>query len=92
MRNAIERIFGVVKRRFQILSQVPKYPFDTQVRLVFALTGLHNFIRLNTFDSEIDYWKDLPDEIIQSEDGGQIVSDGQEGNIGIGDDMEMSIF
>ena len=45
MRNVIERIFGVVKRKFKILGQVAEYSIDTQVDLVLALCGLYNFIR-----------------------------------------------
>ena len=45
LRNIIERIFGVFKRRFQIFGKAPGYPFKTQVKLVYALAGLHNFIR-----------------------------------------------
>jgi hypothetical protein len=41
----IERIFGVVKRKFKILAQVAEYSIDTQVDLVLALCGLYNFIR-----------------------------------------------
>jgi hypothetical protein len=45
LRNVIERIFGVVKRKFKILAQVAEYSIDTQVDLVLALCGLYNFIR-----------------------------------------------
>lgn len=31
LRNAIERIFGVMKKRFPILTAAPEYPFDAQV-------------------------------------------------------------
>lgn len=45
LRNIIERIFSVFKRRFQIFGKAPEYPFKTQVKLIYALAGLHNFIR-----------------------------------------------
>jgi hypothetical protein len=32
LRNAIERIFGVLKKRFPILTTYPEYRFDAQVR------------------------------------------------------------
>ena len=44
-RNVIERIFGVLKRRFQILLLAPEYNLHTQARLPTALCALHNFIR-----------------------------------------------
>jgi hypothetical protein len=50
LRNAIERIFGVVKRRFPILTTRPEYPFHVQVNLVQALFILHNFIKATGSD------------------------------------------
>ena len=41
----IERTFGVLKRRFPILNHAAEYSLDTQVYLVYALTGLHNSIK-----------------------------------------------
>lgn len=45
LRNAIERIFGVVKRKFKILATAAEFSIDTQVHLVLAVLGLYNFIR-----------------------------------------------
>ena len=44
LRNVIERIFGVLKRKYKILRG-SEYSVDTQVRLVHVLTALHNFVR-----------------------------------------------
>ena len=44
LRNAIERIFGVLKKRFKILRQQGEYLYEIQVRLVKALCCLHNII------------------------------------------------
>ena len=44
LRNAIERIFGILKRRFKIIRTAPEYRFENQVLLVLALCGLHNYI------------------------------------------------
>jgi hypothetical protein len=46
LRNAIERIFGVLKSKYQIL-QGSKYPLQTQILLITTLTALHNFVRQN---------------------------------------------
>jgi hypothetical protein len=46
LRNAIERIFGVLKKRFPILASPPMYPYPTQVSLVIALFCLSNFINV----------------------------------------------
>ncbi|ETW06518.1 hypothetical protein H310_02749 [Aphanomyces invadans] len=43
-RNCVERIFGVLKKRFKILEHSSEYPFKTQVNLVYALCALHNII------------------------------------------------
>jgi hypothetical protein len=50
----IERVFGVVKRKFKILDTVAEYLFDTQVDLVLALAGLFNFVRAH---------KDISDDL-----------------------------
>ena len=50
----IEHIFGVIKRRFQVLISSPEYPIETQVRLVPALAALHNFISIYDPVEEFD--------------------------------------
>jgi len=52
-RNVIERIFGVVKKRFKILRDPPSYDLQTQVEIMPALAALHNFIRIHD-PEEID--------------------------------------
>ncbi len=44
LRNVVERAFGVLKNRFHILRSTPSHPIRSQLRLVFALCGVHNFI------------------------------------------------
>lgn len=44
LRNVIERIFGVLKRKFKILQRPPEFTIRQQVQLVLALTAVHNFI------------------------------------------------
>src|SRR5204863_781961 len=65
LRNAIERIFGVLKNRFKILTQQLEFPFLVQVKLVKALCCLHNIIRLiggdDIFDEEWDAHEILSD-------------------------------
>lgn len=45
LRNAIERIFGVLKGRFKIFDTYFPYDFSKQKHIVFACTALHNYIR-----------------------------------------------
>jgi hypothetical protein len=50
VRNVIERIFGVVKRRFRLLVVAPEYNLATQAKMVPAICVLHNFIRIHDVD------------------------------------------
>jgi hypothetical protein len=43
--NVVERIFGVLKRRFRILIVPPELDMHWQARLPAALAAIHNFIR-----------------------------------------------
>jgi hypothetical protein len=62
LRNAIERIFGVLKKRFPILSSHPEYPYPVQVQLVFALTALHNFIRQAAHNADDEFYHTEDDD------------------------------
>lgn len=53
LQNAIERIFGVMKRRFKIFERPLKYTIQTRIDLVFAVTALHNFITANSISTNI---------------------------------------
>jgi hypothetical protein len=52
LRNVIERIFGVMKKRFKILKGGGEYTPETSATLVYVLAGLHNFIRIHCGSSE----------------------------------------
>ncbi|CAL2266348.1 unnamed protein product [Prunus armeniaca] len=45
LRSVIERTFGVWKKRWSILRDMPSYPFAKQVKIVIATMVLHNYIR-----------------------------------------------
>lgn len=56
-RNVTERIFGVLKRRYRILSVSPEFNLEIQSRIPCALAAVHNFIRqhdekLEEFDGD----------------------------------------
>jgi hypothetical protein len=59
-RNVIERIFGILKRRFRILVLPPEYSMEIQARIPAALCALHNFIRRSD-PTEIDDYPDATD-------------------------------
>lgn len=62
LRNVIERIFGVLKRRFKCLSSAPEYSIPTQVKIVYALVALHNFIR-QQLPIELDIFEEEEEEV-----------------------------
>ena len=45
LRNVVERIIGVIKRRFRVLVIAPEYAMDIQARIPPALCCIHNIIR-----------------------------------------------
>ncbi|KNE98773.1 hypothetical protein PSTG_07960 [Puccinia striiformis f. sp. tritici PST-78] len=59
LRNIVERIFGCIKRKFSILQALPEIELKKQVRLVYALCMLWNFIRSH---ESMDNLFDDPDE------------------------------
>jgi hypothetical protein len=54
-RNVVERIFGVIKHRWTILTRAPHYNMETQAQIPSALVALHNFI-LEHDESDLDRW------------------------------------
>ena len=44
LRTTIERGFGVLKKRFQVLDAEPFWSFETQVKVVLAYCVVHNHI------------------------------------------------
>jgi hypothetical protein len=87
LRNAIERIFGVVKRRFPILESGSEYSLQTQVGFVPALAALHNFIRLRSDDAEMVEWEATEDSGLEPTPAGEIAFAGREGEDGGASDL-----
>ena len=79
LRNVIERTYGVVKKRFPILNNMPSYPFPFQVQLVTCCFYLHNFIRVTkTHVDEFDIWTREEEEAANGLQPPQDVSNGVE--------------
>jgi hypothetical protein len=53
--NAVERIFGILKRRFAILTRPPEYDMSIQARIPPALCAVHNFICIHDADEIRDF-------------------------------------
>lgn len=68
-RNTVERIFGVDKRRFRVLTSSPEYSPRIQAMLVSSVAALHNFISIHDPDDLVDDDNDS-DEEEQGENGG----------------------
>jgi hypothetical protein len=62
----IERIFGVLKKRFTILLLPAEYNMDIQAQIPPALCAIHNFIRRH----DPDEIQDILDNTFDEDDGG----------------------
>ncbi|KAL2541559.1 putative harbinger transposase-derived nuclease [Abeliophyllum distichum] len=71
LRNIIERAFGVLKNRWNILDRRPHYSFRKQTAVVVATMAIHNFLRregqldeaFQTVEEVVDAGEiDLPNE------------------------------
>jgi hypothetical protein len=58
--NVIERIFSIVKRKYQILGSPSKYSIDTQTRIFLACFTIHNFVRSKEGE-KADLWLETED-------------------------------
>ncbi|KAF8815798.1 hypothetical protein BYT27DRAFT_7070751, partial [Phlegmacium glaucopus] len=50
LRNVIERIFGVCKRRFKLMAAAAEYSIHTQAKIPGAIAALHNFVHVHDPD------------------------------------------
>ncbi|KLO06041.1 hypothetical protein SCHPADRAFT_803105, partial [Schizopora paradoxa] len=60
-RNVVERIFGILKNRFGILTRPPHFSLATQARIPPALAAVHNFI-LEHDEEDLQNFEDVVDE------------------------------
>lgn len=53
--NVIERSFGVLKMKWRILLNLPRYPMPKQILIIIVCMAIHNFIRESALsDVEFD--------------------------------------
>ena len=48
LQNVVERSFGVLKNKWQILKGIPLYSMEKQSKIIVACFALHNFAMDNT--------------------------------------------
>lgn len=73
LRNVVERIFGVVQKRFPILVTMSSYPLDTQCHLIMCCFMLHNFIRRNQlYEDCFDKWDESKEGDVEDDSGGEV--------------------
>ena len=70
----IERIFGVLKRRFRILVCPPEYSMEIQARIPPALCALHNFI-CRADPTDIDDYSDIATDLASDRANGPEIGD-----------------
>jgi hypothetical protein len=59
-RNVVERIFGVLKKRWDILNRPSQYNISVQARIPAGLAAIHNFI-MDHDDTDIEHYLQLED-------------------------------
>lgn len=80
-RNTIGRTFGVLKRKWKILKEPAEFPINTQLKIVLALTAVHNFIK-NMNSEDEDFIFSAAENIELSarhvdEEGAQLLAEGR---------------
>ncbi|RWR90741.1 putative nuclease HARBI1 [Cinnamomum micranthum f. kanehirae] len=52
--NVVERTFAVLKQRFPILKTTPRYPLNTQAKIVVACCIMYNYIKQWNYNDELE--------------------------------------
>jgi len=68
LRNVIERVFGVIKKRFPLLRDMKPYPIVQQAKLVLCATILNNFIIMCAGDDDDDEYNEADAETLEPQD------------------------
>ncbi|KAL5575849.1 hypothetical protein UlMin_017548 [Ulmus minor] len=99
LRNAIERTFGIWKRRFPILRSMHQFPLDKQAMIPVACAVLHNFIRMDPASVAQDHVSGDEDDDDASSEDDSVDADPDGVDVGessshlnIPQDMDMGVF
>jgi hypothetical protein len=74
-RNVIERVFGVMKNRFEILNRLPKYSKEIQFSIPVALLAVQNFIRRHKDDVDSHLFSDASSSMASDDASSVVASD-----------------
>ncbi|KAG8483114.1 hypothetical protein CXB51_022032 [Gossypium anomalum] len=93
LRSVIERTFGVLKKKWAILRDMPSYSFEKQTMIVVATMTIHNFIQKHVGRNDADFmeYEDINwayENIIHSENAHGRESDDDDDDDDDGDDGE----
>lgn len=81
LRNVVERIFGVLKNRFKILTSPRPFKMEAQIRIVAVLCLLHNIlVKIG----------EVTEEELESEDYEDETADGDGDDVDMSDDIQAS--
>ncbi|CAN6716358.1 unnamed protein product [Malus baccata var. baccata] len=77
LRSVIEPTFGVWKKRWNILRDMPSYSFKKQIKIIIATITLHNYIRRHDdLDDDTDSDEEQEEYHITEEPGAQEEQEG----------------
>ncbi|GMI70700.1 hypothetical protein HRI_000739300 [Hibiscus trionum] len=90
LRSVIERTFGVLKKKWAILRDMPSYSFEKQRMIVICTMALYNFIRKHAGRNDADFmeYENINPEDVQDEESYEDIGD--ELNMSYGDEMEFA--
>ncbi|XP_016196069.1 uncharacterized protein LOC107637139 [Arachis ipaensis] len=87
LRSVIERTFGVWKKRWKILRDMPSFSYKKQIQIVIATMALHNYIRrYSTSDRKFKKY-DQMDVELEEEDGYSYEGEAENGVEKVGDEF-----
>jgi DDE superfamily endonuclease len=68
LRNIVERVFGVLKKRFPILNNMPNYPLEIQTDLIYSTFIVNNVIRIYQNSNDLFDNQYIPEDDIDEND------------------------
>jgi len=86
LRNVIERSFGVLKMKWRILLDLPRFPMAKQSKIIMACMTLHNFIRQSSMMDDLFDLYDQDENYISIEE--EISTQATRGTARFGDEDE----